>query len=110
VSTFVALLRGINVPGRPTVAMRTLRTTFERLGLDSVRTYIKPSIDELRYVPGALVRRIDRADVTRSPMTRIVGSDLYRRVTVRNINTVRKLRNLAVEQSRRVTPTLQEGP
>ncbi len=54
-----------------------------------------PAIEELRYLPGAFVRRIDRNDVTRSPLTKIVGSDLYRRMTVRNINTVRKLRDLA---------------
>ncbi|MEA2827166.1 MAG: hypothetical protein QOG43_1605 [Actinomycetota bacterium] len=54
-----------------------------------------PAIEDLRYVPGALVRRIDREHVNRSPLTRIVGTDLYRRMTARNINTVRKLRDLA---------------
>jgi uncharacterized protein (DUF1697 family) len=53
-----------------------------------------PLIEDLRYVPGAFVRRIDRTNVTRSPLTRFVGTDLYRRTTVRNINTVRKLRSL----------------
>jgi uncharacterized protein (DUF1697 family) len=58
----------------------------------------KPSIEELRYVPGALVRRIDRSSITRSPLTKIAGSDLYRRMTIRNINTVRKLRDLTALQ------------
>jgi len=54
-----------------------------------------PAIEDLRYVPGALVRRIDRKNSTRSRVTKIVGTDLYRRMTVRNINTVRKLHALA---------------
>ncbi|MGI8810710.1 MAG: DUF1697 domain-containing protein [Acidimicrobiales bacterium] len=53
------------------------------------------AIEDLRYVPGALVRRIDRKHATRSPIHRIVGSALYGQMTVRNINTVRKLRDLA---------------
>jgi uncharacterized protein (DUF1697 family) len=55
----------------------------------------KPSIEDVRYVPGAFVRRIDRKSITRSPLTKIAGTDLYRRTTVRNINTVRKLRELS---------------
>jgi len=179
-TTYVALLRGINVGGRSPVDMGTLRATFERIGFGSVRTYINsgnvvfnapagddasalsieaaiaedlglqvpvlvrradelgvivdavpaawvndssmkcdvyflwpdvdrpsvvdgvphnPAIDELRYVPGAFVRRIDRQHVTQSPMTKIVGTPLYRRVTVRNINTVRKLHALAASSS-----------
>ena len=44
---------------------------------------------------GAVIRRVDRADAARSPMTKIVGTDLYRRLTARNINTVRQLHELA---------------
>lgn len=54
-----------------------------------------PAIEDLRYIPGAFVRRIDRTNINRSPLTRMVGTDLYRQMTVRNINTVRKLRDLA---------------
>jgi uncharacterized protein (DUF1697 family) len=54
-----------------------------------------PAIEELRYVRGALVRRVDREHQTKSPMTKIVGTPLYRQMTARNINTVRKLAQLA---------------
>jgi uncharacterized protein (DUF1697 family) len=54
-----------------------------------------PAIEDVRYVKGAVIRRVDRADAARSPMTRIVGTDLYRRLTARNINTVRTLHRLA---------------
>jgi uncharacterized protein (DUF1697 family) len=55
----------------------------------------RPEIEDLRYIPGAVVRRIDRENVSRSPLTKIAGSDLYRRITMRNITTVRKLHQLA---------------
>lgn len=54
-----------------------------------------PAIEDLVYVPGALVRRIDRKNATRSPMTRVAGMEIYKLMTVRNINTVRTLRDLA---------------
>ena len=37
---YVAFLRGINVGGNNPVSMNALRQSFERLGFDSVRTYI----------------------------------------------------------------------
>lgn len=173
---YVALLRGINVGGDRKVDMNRLRTTFERVGLDEVRTYInsgnvifsarpadapnlkraleraikvdfgfavkvllrdanemaalleelpddwanddaakcdviflgedvdspevleqlviKPDIDDVRYVPGAVLWRVERPNVTRSGLMRLVGTDLYAQTTVRNCNTVRKLAEL----------------
>ena len=55
---------------------------------------IKPEIEDVKYVPGAVIWRIDRDNVTRSRMTKIVGTDLYRGMTIRNSNTVRKLAEL----------------
>jgi uncharacterized protein (DUF1697 family) len=55
---------------------------------------IKPEIEDVKYVPGAVIWRIDRANVTRSRMTKLVGTDLYRGMTIRNSNTVRKLAEL----------------
>ena len=40
-TTYVALLRGINVGGRNRVAMQDLRKLCERLGLENVRTLIQ---------------------------------------------------------------------
>ena len=40
-TSYVALLRGINVGGRNKIAMADLRTEFETHGFDSVRTYIQ---------------------------------------------------------------------
>ena len=51
----------------------------------------RAGVDELRYVPGAVIWRVDRGNVTKSQMNRIVGTPLYKSVTIRSVNTVRKL-------------------
>jgi uncharacterized protein (DUF1697 family) len=50
-----------------------------------------PEIEVVWYAPGAVIRRIDRANAARSRLTRIVGTPLYRQMTIRNCNTARKL-------------------
>lgn len=171
--TSLALLRGINVGGKNKVEMGRLRTVFEQLGLEDVRTYIntgnviftpgtntdsdlvssleraitaefgldlkvllrgidsmreidrtlpddwtndsetktdvmflweevdEPAVldkltiregtDDVVYVPGAVLWRVDRAHYSRSGMNKLVGTKLYKSMTIRNCNTVRKL-------------------
>ncbi|HUB93617.1 MAG TPA: DUF1697 domain-containing protein [Verrucomicrobiae bacterium] len=60
---------------------------------------IKPDIEDVRYLPGAALWRIDRPQITKSRMTRIIGTPLYKQITIRNANTVRKLASLANEIS-----------
>ena len=55
---------------------------------------IKPDIDDVKYVPGAVLWRIDRQNVMKSRMSKVVGTDLYRGMTIRNCNTVRKLADM----------------
>ncbi len=64
------------------------RTILDRLP-------IKPGVDELSYTPGAVVWRVDRGNVGRSHMNRIVGTPLYKKITVRSANTMRKLNELS---------------
>ncbi len=52
---------------------------------------IKPDIDEVLYSPGAVLWRVERPLVTRSGLLKIVGTEFYAQVTVRNCNTLRKL-------------------
>lgn len=54
----------------------------------------KPEIERVRYMTGAVVWNVDRENVTRGSMVKLVGSDLYKHMTIRNINTVRKLNDL----------------
>jgi uncharacterized protein (DUF1697 family) len=173
---YVALLRGINVGGKSTVSMSRLKSSFEELGLDNVKTYInsgnvlfetrasdrkrlvrkietaiekqfklpvrvtlrtpqeiarvvkavpkawatdkkmrcdvmflwpevdkravlkqvptQPKIEDLKYTKGALIWRIDRKNAGKSRVGRMIGSDLYKSLSIRNINTVRKLDEL----------------
>jgi len=53
-----------------------------------------PEMEDVRYTPGAVIRRVDRRNASRSRLTRIVGTPLYRQMTVRNCNTARKLLEL----------------
>lgn len=77
---YVALLRGINVGGNNRVEMSRLKTVCESLGWVNVRT-----------TPSAIIWKVDRVNASRSGLLRMMGTPLYRRVTVRNITTVRKL-------------------
>lgn len=61
---------------------------------------IKPEIDEVKYVPGAVLWSVGKEHVTRSGMSKVVGTRLYKLVTVRNVNTVRKLLELMRDGSR----------
>jgi uncharacterized protein (DUF1697 family) len=54
----------------------------------------KPEIEDVRYVPGAVIWRADRENVTRSGYMKLVGTPLYKRMTIRNCNTTRKLLQL----------------
>ena len=55
---------------------------------------VKPDIEEVKYVSGALIWRVDRDGVTRSGQMKIIGTPLYKRMTIRNCNTARKLLEL----------------
>lgn len=170
---YVALLRGINVGGNNKVSMTQLKQTFEKEGLEDVKTYInsgniifrddshtpgelvgllekailtefgfavnvlirdiktikttveglsdswqndmtmkcdvlflwddvdskstldqlviKPEIDTVRYVPGAILFTVERKNVTKSGLMKLIGTPLYKRMTIRNCNTTRKI-------------------
>jgi uncharacterized protein (DUF1697 family) len=173
-TTYVALLRGINVGIQNRVSMADLKTVFEGLGFGNVTTYInsgniiftapdgsraavekqietaldaklqlpvsvlvrnlkdmhelmrhipkewttraaelkcnvlflrgeidqpeimqqfkpKDGIEVLQYTPGALLWSADWATVTKTNMVKIVGSPLYKSITIRLISTTRKI-------------------
>jgi uncharacterized protein (DUF1697 family) len=60
---------------------------LERLDYD-------PAMEDVRYTPGAVIRRIDKKNAARSKLTKVVGTPLYQQMTVRNCNTARKLLEL----------------
>lgn len=57
--------------------------------LDELKT--KPEIDTVLYVPGAILWTVDRENITKSGMQKLVGTTLYKYMTVRNVNTTRKI-------------------
>jgi len=54
----------------------------------------KPDIEDLLFLPGAVVWRIDWVNTNRGSMMKLIGTKLYGLMTVRNINTVRKIQSL----------------
>jgi uncharacterized protein (DUF1697 family) len=64
------------------------------------RLPIKPGVDEIRYTRGAVVWRVDRENVGRSHMNKIVGTPLYKKITIRSANTMRKLNELTATPKR----------
>ncbi len=172
-TTYVALLRGINVGGNTLISMAELKACFERLGYTDVRTYInsgniifrttsadprlleakiekalnaafsypvvtvvrsfseiqklmtqvpkswhtekdqkcnviflrhtidnpsileglnpKPDIEELHYHPGVLFWSAKTSDLTKSNMIKLSSKSVYREMTIRIFNTLRKV-------------------
>ena len=60
----------------------------------------RPGVDELMYTPGAVVWRVDRESVGRSYMNKIVGTPLYKKITIRSANTIRRLNELSATTAR----------
>lgn len=54
----------------------------------------KPDIETMRYVPGALLMNISRQNQSKGSLLKIVSMPLYRRMTLRNVTTVRRLAEL----------------
>lgn len=65
---------------------------------------VNREIEDVKYVKGAVLWRIDRKLAPRSRMTRIVGTNLHKQMTIRNPNTVHKLYELmrTVDESRQL--------
>lgn len=61
----------------------------------------KDGIDEIIYVDGAVVWRADGTQLTRSGRGKVIGTKLYKSLTARNVNTVRKIHDLMGETTTR---------
>lgn len=68
---------------------------WEKYDYPGVLDIIKyKEVDNVKYVPGALVWNVREKDYTKSNMVKLVGTDLYRHITIRNVNTVRRLHEM----------------
>jgi len=56
----------------------------------------RPEVETMIYVDGAILANISRRDQSRYSLLRLVGTPLYKRMTIRNITTAKKLAELVV--------------
>ncbi|HVG18497.1 MAG TPA: DUF1697 domain-containing protein [Blastocatellia bacterium] len=54
----------------------------------------KPEIEEVKYYPGVLLWSARTSDLTRSHMLRLSKQDIYQEMTMRNLNTTKKIYEL----------------
>ena len=54
----------------------------------------KPEVETMIYVNGAVITNVSRANQMKGSLQKLIGSPLYAHVTIRNINTARKLAEL----------------
>lgn len=55
----------------------------------------KPEIETMVYVDGAVVTTVSRANQTQGSLQKLISTKLYAHMTIRNVNTARKLAQLA---------------
>lgn len=55
---------------------------------------INPAVDRLKYISGAIIWNINKKEYSKSGMNKFIGTVIYKNMTARNINTVRKLAEL----------------
>lgn len=58
---------------------------------------IRPEIDTVFYVPGAILWSVSRENTSKSGLNRIVSKKIYKQITIRNVNTVRKIFSMMKE-------------
>ncbi len=52
---------------------------------------VNKDVDNITHCSGALIWQIKRSDYPKSKMNKIIGTDIYKNMTARNCNTVRKI-------------------
>lgn len=50
-----------------------------------------PENETIMYVPGALLCNIERTKQSRASLLKLMGTPIYKRMTIRNVNTARKI-------------------
>ena len=63
------------------------------------RLPVRPGVDNVLYKPGAVIWQVDRKDIAKSHMSRIIGTPDYKQITIRSANTMRKLNELTAGQA-----------
>ncbi len=53
-----------------------------------------PGVDSLLYIAGAVVWNVKRIEYAKSGMHKFIGTKIYKNMTARNVNTLRKINEL----------------
>jgi uncharacterized protein (DUF1697 family) len=56
-----------------------------------------PGLEDYKYVPGAVIWRAKKPESAKSKIYKIIGTPLYKQMTIRNPNTVRKIYQLLMD-------------
>lgn len=51
-------------------------------------------VDNVKYLSGAVLWNVEGKNYSKSGMIKLVGTELYKNMTIRNVNTVRKLHQI----------------
>ncbi len=60
--------------------------------LDEIQ--VNPDVDHLIYTKGAVIWNYDRINYSKTKLRNFIGTRVYKLMTARNVNTVRKIRDL----------------
>ncbi len=55
---------------------------------------VQHELIEFNYVSGAVILKVTRENLVKSQLSKLAGQALYKRMTIRNVNTVRKILGL----------------
>lgn len=54
-------------------------------------------VDNVKYISGAILWNVEEKNYSKSGMLKLVGTELYRNMTIRNVNTVRKIHQIMTD-------------
>lgn len=58
---------------------------------ETIQLIATTKVDSLLYVDGAIIWHLKKKDYSKSGINKFIGTDVYKNMTARNVNTVRKL-------------------
>lgn len=68
---------------------------------------IRPEVDTVLYVSGAILWSVSRENASKSGLNRFVSKNIYKKMTLRNVNTVRKIFSIMKELEQNDEKTIE---
>ena len=71
---------------------------WEKIDTPKIIEHLKINlVDNVKYISGAVLWNVEGKNYSKSGMLKLVGTELYGNMTIRNVNTVRKLHQIMTE-------------